>query len=146
MTKLKWWMRIVGVFYLISGIGFIPFLNEMRIELFLPIRGGQETIEYKALIDWMFVFGLDLIVIGGMLIYASRNPLRNIILAQTVIALELIRGVLDDIYYISRGYAGASFYIGFIVVHLIIITTGIIFWKRAEAEQAGQPAAQPIMG
>jgi|GEM_PF-307998 len=134
MAKLKWWMRVVGVLYLILGIGFIPPLNELRMRSFVPITAGPETIEYKALIDWTFVFGLDLMVIGAMLIYASGKPLRNIILVQTVIALEFVRGVLDDIYYIFRGYASVPFYIGFIVVHLIIIVTGIMFWRQAERE------------
>lgn len=145
MVRLKWWMRIVGVFYIILGIGFIPPLNELRIRSLVPITAGPETIEYKALIDWTFVFGLDLLVIGAMLVYGSRHPLRNIILAQTVVLLELIRGVLDDIYYISRGYVFVPFYIGFIVVHLIIIVTGVLFWRQAEREQeAGQGSRQAV--
>ncbi len=139
MTRLKWWMRLVGLFYIILGVGFIPPLNELRLPLLLPITAGPQTIEYKALIDWMFVFGLDLLVIGAMLVYGSRNPLKNIILVQTVLLLELIRGVLDDIYYISRGYASVPFYIGFIVVHLVIIVTGVLFWRQTQREQeAGQ--------
>ncbi|HEX8600850.1 MAG TPA: BphX family protein [Chloroflexia bacterium] len=139
MVRLKWWMRIVGVFYVILGIGFIPPLNELRIRSLVPITAGPETIEYKALIDWTFVFGLDLLVIGAMLLYGARHPLRNIILVQTVVLLELIRGVLDDIYYISRGYASAPIYVGFIVVHLVIIVTGVLFWRQAQREQeAGQ--------
>ncbi len=143
MVRLKLWMRIVGVLYLLLGIGFVPFLNELRIRSLVPITAGPETIEYKALIDWTFVFGLDLIVIGSMLIYGARNPLRNIILVQTVVLLELIRGILDDIYYITRGYASVPFYIGFIVVHMLIIVTGVLFWRQAEGEQqAGQSSPQ----
>ncbi len=128
-------MRIVGILYVVLGIMFVPFLNELRIRSLVPITAGPDTIEYKALIDWTFVFGLDLLVIGAMLVYASRQPLKNVILAQTVVLLELIRGVLDDLYYISRGYAWVPFYIGFIVLHLVIIVTGVLFWRQAEREQ-----------
>ena len=135
MNRLKWWMRVVGVFYLILGIGFVPFINEARLPLMLPTFSAQpNSVEYKALIDWTFVFGLDLLVIGAVLIYASRDPLKNVILSQTVILLELVRGVLDDIYYSSRGYVSVGFYVGFIITHLIIIVTGIVIIRQASAE------------
>jgi hypothetical protein len=31
MNRLKWWMRVVGIFYLVLGIGFVPFINEARL-------------------------------------------------------------------------------------------------------------------
>ena len=46
---------------------------------------------------------------------------------------KLIHGVLDDMYLISREYDAAG-YIGFIVVHLIIIVTGVMFARQAQAE------------
>ena len=134
MNRLKWWLRIVGAFYLLLGIGFFPLINEARLPFMLPIDAPASSIAYKALIDWMFTFGLDLLVVGGFLIYASRNPARHFNLVWLVVLLEAVRGVLDDIYYISRGYASAPFYIGFIVVHLIIITTGIAFVRHAQAQ------------
>ncbi len=137
MNGLTWWMRFVGAFYLLLGIGFIPFINEARLPLMLPtFTASPNTVEYKALIDWTFVFGLDLLVIGAVLIYGARNPLKNVILVWLVIWLEAIRGILDDIYYISRGYVSVPFYVGFIVVHAIIIVTGIIFLRQARTTSA----------
>ena len=34
--RLKWWFRVVGVIYVLLGIGFIPLLNVARIPLMLP--------------------------------------------------------------------------------------------------------------
>ena len=93
-------------------------------------------MEYKALVDWTFIFGIDLLVIGGGLSDSARNPLKNMMLVWLVIWLEAIRGILADIHYISRGYASVPFYLGFIVVHVIIIVTGIIFLRQARTTSA----------
>jgi len=135
MKRLQWWMRIVGGFYVLLGLGFVPFINEARLPFMIPaFAATPDTVEFKALIDWMFTFGLDLLVTGGVLVYAARDPLRHSILVQLLIALEVVRGVLDDIYYVSRGYAPAGFYVGFVAVHLIIIVTGVVLLRQATAE------------
>ena len=43
-----------------------------------------------------------------------------------------MRGILDDLYMISRGY-NAAFMVGFIVLHLLIIVPGIAFVRQAKA-------------
>lgn len=52
------------------------------------------------------------------------------LLPRLVIALEVVRGVLDDLYLIARGH-DAVFYGGFAMVHLAIIITGVVFARRA---------------
>ena len=91
---------------------------------------------YKSPIDWTFIFGIDLLVLGAVLIYAARNPLKNTMLVWLVIWLEAIRGILADIYDIWRGYVFVLFYLGFIVVYGIIIVTGIIFLRQARPTSA----------
>lgn len=81
------------------------------------------------------MFGLDMFVIGVFLLYASRDSLKNIPLVWLIVALEIVRGILDDIYMIVQGYA-APFYIGFIILHLIIVVTGVVFVRQAQAETA----------
>lgn len=39
-----------------------------------------------------------------MLLIGSGAPLRNAILVKTVLLLELTRGILMDLYWLSRGY------------------------------------------
>lgn len=126
----------MGLFYFLLGIGFIPPLNEARLPFMLSIDVPTTSIVYTSLIDWMFAFGLDMLVIGGFLLYASRNPASHINLVWLIVWLEAIRGVLGDIYYISRGIYSTPFFIGFIIVHLVIIGTGVLFVRQAQAENA----------
>ena len=53
-----------------------------------------------------------------------------------IVALELVRGIFDDIYMITQGYA-APVYIAFIVLHLVIIVTGITFVRQTDGVAAG---------
>lgn len=136
MNRLKWWFRAVGAIYVLLGVGFIPFLNAARIPLMLPgFDAPAGGVAHRGLLDFSFMFGLDLLVIGGFLLHASRDPLKHVAIVWLVVALEAVRGILDDIYMIAQGYA-APVYIGFIVLHLVIIATGIRSVRQAQAESA----------
>lgn len=141
MKRLEWWFRGVGLLYVTLGLGFFPPLNAARLPAMLPGFDAPEGgVAYRALLDFSFMFGLDLLVIGAFLLVAARQPLKYAHFVWLVVALEAVRGVLDDIYMIVRGYE-APFYLGFIVVHLIIIATGIMFLRQARTK-AGRDSAQ----
>lgn len=135
MKHLKIWFIIVGITYMLLGIGFIPPLNELRLDSVIPgfdaPPGGPA---YQGFLDFTFMFGLDLIVIGGFLLYCSRQPHKHLNIVWLIICLEFVRGILDDIYLIIMGY-DLAFYIGFIIVHTIIILTGYFGYKKAKAAQ-----------
>jgi hypothetical protein len=135
---LVWWMRVVGVFYVAIGVRAIPLINEQQVAIVIPgLEVGPQTVAFKALMDWIFLFGVDTLIIGVMLFVGSRRPGRATLLVQTVLVLEAVRGVAFDVYLILRGYAPEPFYLGFIVVHLVIIGTGLLALRRA-----GTPAAE----
>ncbi len=52
-----------------------------------------------------------------------------------VIAVELVRGTLEDLYMVVRGYP-VPFFVGFFIVHPCIIVTGVVFTRRVQAEVA----------
>jgi hypothetical protein len=134
MKKLQWWFRIVGAIYVLLGIGFVPALNAGRLSMILPgFDAPIGGVAYRGLLDFSFMFGLDLLVTGLYLLYASREPQRHISIVWLVVALEFVRGILDDIYMIASGYA-APFYLGFIVLHTLIIITGVMFARQAQAQ------------
>lgn len=130
MTQLKWWMRLVGGFYIfLAVINLPPVRANGFLSMFPELAGQQILLAFELLIDTWVMFGLELGVIGVMLIVFSRAPLQALSLVYTVIGLEIVRGVLDDIYMITRGYP-VGFYIGFIAVHLLIIVTGLAFSRQ----------------
>lgn len=141
MNKLIWWMRIVGGFYLLLTTMNIWALFFGGMQLFadlLPAPMNTEPLAVRAFADAWLVFVFEFGVLAVMLLYASRHPAQSRLLVLAVIGAEIFRGVLADIVWIMRGYDPAG-YVAFIVIHLIIIVTGLVFLRRAEV-QALRPA------
>lgn len=136
MRSLKWWFRIVGAIYVLLGLGFLPALNAARLPQLLPgFDAPTGGVAFRALLDYTLMFGLDLFVIGAFLLGATRAPQRYVPVVWLVIALEVVRGILDDLYMLARGYS-APLYVGFIVLHVIIIVTGIVSVRQARGKES----------
>ena len=129
MTKTKWWLRIVGVFYLILVLSscWVLFINPHLFGAMFPFADDASSI--RAFSDAWLIFVLELGVLGAIMLYASREPARNSVLVMTVSILELIRGAGGDLLWMSRGWPTAN-YIPFMIVHLIIAGTGFYFLKQ----------------
>lgn len=131
MTFLIWWFRAVGAVNIVLGVMWLPFLNAARLELSVP--GWDAPIggaAFRGFLDYMMLFGLDLIILGAFLIAASFRPERCRILAWLAIALSAVRGIGDDVYMIAAGYPLGSM-LAFIALHLAIIVTGILALRAA---------------
>jgi hypothetical protein len=126
MKGLVWWMRIIGVFYLLQFV--------MMAIVRAPIRtfGPAGALSSEAagdplarfLVDTWVGFGLESVAIGIGLLVASRSASLARALVWTVLAIEFTKGVLFDIYMIIRGYDIVAFVL-WIVIHSIIIGTGV---------------------
>ncbi|MCG3211791.1 MAG: hypothetical protein FOGNACKC_05437 [Anaerolineae bacterium] len=130
MKKTKWWLRIVGGFYLLLTLLNLYALFFSDLQIFrdtLPFPADAFAV--RAFADAWMVFIFELGVLGAMMLYASREPAQSKILVLTVVMAEVFRGVVADAVWIGRGYSPAS-YIPFIIVHLIIIATGILFVRQ----------------
>jgi hypothetical protein len=139
MKKLQWWFRIVGVWYLLLGLMniYMMFLgNQAYFAQSMPFPADEWAI--RAFVDGWSPFLFEMFGIAIFALWASRNPGKYVSAALLIIWLEFTHGILDDIFLIVRGYDAAG-YIGFIVIHLIIIGTGLLFARPVKApEEAAQ--------
>lgn len=149
-TTMRRWMVGVGIFYLFLGIRLLPWINGPMIEAAgmqdsLYTGGGLEpgTDVFSFLLDWMGSFGAALIPLGAILLVASRTPTRNRLLVHLAIWHEAVAGVLGDAWFISREYSSDAFYLGFIVVHLVVIATGVRALRRSR-DDAQTGIASPV--
>lgn len=141
MQELRWWMRIVGAFYLLLFV--VGAIIKLPVEQTLAQAGivrDQTNFAHRFLVDTWVMFTLELGVIGAALWYFSRRPYESRALIWTVLGLELIRGIVDDIYMLIRGYDPA-FYVGWIVVYTVVILTGL--WALRSASEEAHPAPTP---
>ena len=133
MKALKWWMRAVGAFYVLLGIQNLPFIIAARLPTqYAGLAASPTSTAFRALVDTWFLFGVEMAVVGVFLLALSGDPLEHRSLIWLVLALNAIRGVGVDVYFILRSEVSAAFYIGFSVLHLIIIATGWAFLRRAQ--------------
>ena len=139
MKRLVWWFRITGVIYVVLGVSWLPFANAPKLEQVIPgFDGPVGGTAYNGFLDWMVVFGLEMIVVGVFLFVSSWKPLKNIPLVSLIIALSAVRGIADDVYMIAQGYPLASNLV-FIALHSAIIITGVLFCRAARRADATTP-------
>jgi len=141
MGKLTWWFRIVGVIHIGLGISWLPFANAPKLEQVIPnFDGAIGGTAYNGFLDWMVVFGLEMIVVGAFQLWASRRPLRYLPVVGLIIALSAVRGIADDVYMIARGYPLASNLV-FIALHTAIIVTGVLAARAARRSSESDTGA-----
>jgi hypothetical protein len=147
-VTMRRWMRAVGSFYVVLGLRLLPPINGPMIE-----AAGIETVytagdlepgtaAFSFLLDWMGTFGVSLIPLGVILLVAARDPLRNRLLVHLVIWHELAAGVVADAWYLGRGDVSAGFYLGFIVLHLVIVGTAVRVLRRTDPTGASTPSSR----
>lgn len=134
-------MLAVGIFYVVLGVRLLPWINGPMIEAFGDFATPGVNVDaasplFTLLIDWMATFGLDLLVIGVVLVIAARNAYDHRILVYVVLAQEATRGILADLWFASRSFNSAGFYLGFLGVHAVVIVTGLRALQRADPEPA----------
>jgi hypothetical protein len=132
MLSTKWWMRIVGGFYLLQ---FIPMAL-----LRAPIRalGPKDALARNAggdplamfLVDTWVTFGLEVGAIGLATLIASRDRDQSRALIWTIIGIELSRGIVADIYMIGRRGVLPVLAV-WMVIHTVIIVTGLLSLRKA---------------
>jgi hypothetical protein len=141
MKKLTWWFRIVGAFYLLLTLMNLYgiFINPQFYRDQLGIANDLAT---KTFIDAWMAFVMDMLVIGGFLLWASRDPLKHLSVVWFVVLMEVFHGIVDDLFLIARGYDAAG-YLVFSGIHLVIIVTGVVFAREASA-RAMAKVSEPL--
>ncbi len=126
----------MGVFYLLMTLMNVYFLFFGGAQLFadtLPAPMNADPLAVRAFMDAWLVFVLEFGVLGVMALVASRAPVQNSIMAWVIIGAEVFRGIVADVIWIGRGYSATSYTV-FILIHLIVIITGVLFVRRAQTE------------
>jgi len=127
MSQLKWWLHIVGGFFIFLVLVSLPPIRANAfVSVFLDPIVEQATPAFGSALDLGGVFGLELGLIGLMLIVAAHAPFQALSLVYPIIVLEVTRGVLNDID-ILRWDNSMLFYIIFIIIHLLILVMGVAF-------------------
>jgi len=130
MRALAWWFRVVGAVYAVLGATFIPVINTARVDILVPgFDGARGGPAWNGFVDYLLMFGLEELVLGAFLIFASFRPRWWTPLVWLLVLLSVVRGIGHDLYMIASGYSVLSNVL-FIVLHLAIISTGVVLLRR----------------
>jgi len=136
MNKLKWWLRVVGAFYLLlglAGLGYWLFAPETYAETYavtLPLEYSGDPLAVTAAIDRDFFVMFEWLVLGVLMFVAARDPARARFFIGAVVALEIFQYVVVDVIWIMRGYPNM---VPYLILHLIFGITGTVFLRQTAA-------------
>ncbi len=136
MNKLKWWFRIVGGFYLLLGISNVIYEiidPQFVAKGMVPASYTPDAVTVTALVHTWLPSSLSFLVLGVLLLYYSRQPAQARILLLVVALLELFAWVPYDVMWFVNGLPSAAG-VPFLVIHVAIGVTGILFLRQAKAE------------
>jgi hypothetical protein len=136
MKGLRIWMVSVGVFYILNLVLLWPSLWAPQLPGMYPgVNLYQEEIVFQLLLDAWLIVGLGLAAIGVVLIGGARNPMRYYpALIPVVLITETIFGVWDI--YSAMNHEEVVIAVITLVIHVIIIVTGLWVWKKASILEA----------
>ncbi len=131
-------MRVVGSFYLLQFVMMVFVrapIQAIGPKGALALASAGDPLA-RFLVDTWIAFGLEVGVLGAGLLIFSRKPDQAKALVWTVIGIELVKGPVYDIYMIAREYELTAFVI-WIVIHTVIIVTGLYSLRRSDLVVSG---------
>jgi hypothetical protein len=133
MNKLKWWFLLYGGFFTLLGV--VNVYSVLIDPAYFASNFSFDSVALQAFVDGWSPFAFEVLGIGAFCLWAARNPRKYMGAVPLLVWLELLHGVFDDIYLISRGYNTVG-YLVFILIHFIIMGTGLLALRQAQAEVA----------
>lgn len=125
---LSRWMVGVGVVYLLisANLGSLVVAPERVYQFYPTYDAPLDSVATAVAADVALMVAFEFAVLGAALLWASRRPTAYAGLVPLIVALELVRGIVDDVYLLTmRTYTIDAIYYGFIVLHLVVIVTGL---------------------
>jgi len=136
MKGLRIWMVSVGIFYILNLVLLWPSLWAPQLPGMYPeVNLYQDEIIFQLLLDAWLIVGLGLAAIGVVLIAGANNAMRYYpALIPVVLITETIFGIWDI--YSAMNHEEVVLAMITLVIHVIIIVTGLWVWKKAAALEA----------
>lgn len=137
MNKLKWWLRIVGGFYLllgVAGLGYWITAPEAYAETYaatLPSAYSGDPLAVTAVVDRDFFVMFEWLVLGILMFVAARDPARARFFIGAMVALELFQYVPVNLIWMTRGYPNV---VPYLILHLIFGISGFTFLRQSKTE------------
>jgi hypothetical protein len=136
MTAAKWWLRIVGSFYLLEGVGLtaMALLDPNRFAATWAVAdvGSIDALGVRAALIGGLPGVMTWVLLGAMLWIYSREPARARVLVIVVAAWELLVWIPTDVVSTFQVFDPGRIVLS--AIHAVIGITGILVLRRLPAE------------
>jgi hypothetical protein len=140
VRPLQWWLRIVGVLYVVEGVG-LSLMALFDPNQFATVWSSTEvgTLDEVA-VRGIRIAGLPGVLtwalLGAMMLVFSRVPARAGVLVVTVAAWELLVWLPVDLVALFNGF-GVPRAVALITIHAVIGVSGIVLLRRQSRDGSG---------
>jgi hypothetical protein len=137
VTRLKWWLRIVGALYLLEGVGLSLAAVFSRDSFAATWASAQEGSLDEVAVRGVLLAGLPgvltWVLLGIFMLIYSRVPTSARSLVAIVAAWELLVWLPVDLTSLFNGFAVPRV-VTLIVIHVVIGGTGLLMFRQAPAD------------
>ena len=134
MGALKWWLRIVGVLYVLEGGGVTALALADRAEFGAMWASTEATALDELAIRGIQVAGLPgvmtWVLLGVLMLVYSRMPEKARVLVMTVALWELLVWIPSDIVGSFNGFTMPRT-VALVAIHAVIGVSGLLLLRRA---------------
>lgn len=146
---LSRWMVGVGIVYvaLAVNLGSVVVVPDRVYQFYPTYDAPLDSVAAAVSVDLALMFALEIGVVGAFLLWASRRPDEYFGLVPLILVLEVIRGIVDDVYLLAmRTYTVDAVYYGFIVLHLLVVATGLVVYRGRDGSRHRDRELGPVDG
>lgn len=134
MNGMKWWLRIVGVLYVLEGAGLTAaalFSADDFASTWASVPTGTlDAIAVRGIKIAGLPGVLTWLLLGIMMLLYSRMPARARVLVITVVCWELLVWLPVDLIAAFNGFVVGRT-VSLVTVHVVIAVSGIVLLRRA---------------
>ena len=133
MKKLKWWLWIVGGWYLLLGSSglIISFVKPELYASGLPSAYAGNESALTASLDMNFVVMLVFVVLAVMMFIASRDPASARFFIMAMVSMEFFAYAVVNVIWMLRGWENV---LPYLILHLLFGITGFVFLQQTKTE------------
>jgi hypothetical protein len=134
----KWWFRVVGVLYLLEGIGLTAMAllapDQFAATWAMAPVGSVDALGVRAALIGGLPGVLTWVLLGALLLIYSREPAAARVLVVVVAAWELLVWIPVDVVSTLQLFDGGRIVLS--AIHAAIGITGILVLRRLRAGEA----------
>jgi hypothetical protein len=133
MKYTRNWLIVLGLWYVFNAVLTWPSVFGPTLPKMYPgVALYESEPVFRLLTEAWVIVGIQLAAIGVVALWGARNPMKYIAIIPVTIVTEIVDGIWD-IYSIAYSHEAMWMGVTTLVIHAIIILTGMVAWRKAHA-------------